>query len=239
MHDIVYFGTIITAWIIIITIITIKIYLNDPFCPPIFNVEIDITGRRAPKAEEIIDEYINKEAHSFLNEIENHNIAVKKWTKEQEIFLEKTFFKKKRKKQFQEAWKEANIYTFTFVKQQTRYRQHNYVRTSYLEEQIVNVESFSYSILKDKYEKLKNIDFVASINKYNQKNQRKLMTPTLRKQIMERDNYTCQKCGKYMPDEVGLQIDHVIPIAKGGKSIPSNLQVLCSKCNGSKKDKTY
>ena len=105
MHDIVYFGTIITAWIIIITIITIKIYLNDPFCPPIFNVEIDITGRRAPKAEEIIDEYINKEAHSFLNEIENHNIAVKKWTKEQEIFLEKTFFKKREKNNFKRLGK--------------------------------------------------------------------------------------------------------------------------------------
>ena len=53
----------------------------------------------------------------------------------------------------------------------------------------------------------------------------------------ERDNYTCQICGKYMPDGVGLQIDHIIPVAKGGKTVPSNLQVLCSKCNGAKKDK--
>ena len=42
---------------------------------------------------------------------------------------------------------------------------------------------------------------------------------------------------KYMPDGVGLQIDHIIPVAKGGKTVPSNLQVLCSKCNGAKKDK--
>lgn len=51
---------------------------------------------------------------------------------------------------------------------------------------------------------------------------------------MERDSYTCQICGKYMPGEVGLHIDHIFPIAKGGKSIPSNLRVLCSKCNGKK-----
>ena len=35
-----------------------------------------------------------------------------------------------------------------------------------------------------------------------------------------------------MSDEVGLQIDHIIPVSEGGKTVPSNLQVLCSKCNG-------
>ena len=38
---------------------------------------------------------------------------------------------------------------------------------------------------------------------------------------MVRDNYTCQICGKYMPDEVGLQVDHIIPVAKGGKTVES------------------
>ena len=56
-------------------------------------------------------------------------------------------------------------------------------------------------------------------------------------QIMIRDDYTCQICGKYMPDEVRLQIDHIIPVSKGGKTIPSNLQTLCSKCNGKKANK--
>jgi hypothetical protein len=82
--------------------------------------------------------------------------------------------------------------------------------------------------------KLKNVGFEATLNDYNSKNQRKQMTPYIRKMIMERDNYTCQRCGKYMPDEVGLHIDHIVPISKGGKSVSSNLQVLCSKCNGKK-----
>ena len=60
------------------------------------------------------------------------------------------------------------------------------------------------------------------------------MTKQLREQIARRDNYTCQICGKYMPDGVGLHVDHIVPVAKGGKTVPSNLQVLCSKCNGRK-----
>jgi 5-methylcytosine-specific restriction endonuclease McrA len=60
------------------------------------------------------------------------------------------------------------------------------------------------------------------------------MTKALREQIKTRDNYTCGICGKYMPDEVGLHIDHIVSIRNGGKSVPENLRVLCSKCNGKK-----
>ena len=89
----------------------------------------------------------------------------------------------------------------------------------------------------DRIKKLRSIDFECTLREYHSKNQRKLMTKQLRNKIMTRDNYTCKICGKYMPDGVGLQIDHIIPIAKGGKTVPSNLQVLCSKCNGAKSSK--
>ena len=53
----------------------------------------------------------------------------------------------------------------------------------------------------------------------------------LRFAIYQRDRYRCRNCGRKTDD---LEIDHIIPIAKGGKSIPNNLRVLCSKCNGKK-----
>lgn len=50
----------------------------------------------------------------------------------------------------------------------------------------------------------------------------------LRFSIYERDGYRCRKCGRSTDD---LEIDHILPISKGGKSIPDNLQTLCHSCN--------
>ena len=115
--------------------------------------------------------------------------------------------------------------------------QRNYTKTAY---KIMNEDKMfccSYDYLLDRYRKLSMIELACPLSEYESKNQRKLMTKELRRQIMIRDDYTCQICGKYMPDEVGLQIDHIIPVSKGGKTIPSNLQTLCSKCNGKKANK--
>lgn len=102
---------------------------------------------------------------------------------------------------------------------------------------VVETAKLSLADLQEIYDELKSIGFETTLKKYHSKNQRKLMTPALRRKIIERDNYTCQICGKYMPDEVGLHVDHIVPVAKGGKSVESNLQVLCSKCNGRKSDR--
>lgn len=71
------------------------------------------------------------------------------------------------------------------------------------------------------------------------KEQRALMTVKLRSKIKERDNYTCQCCGNSTHEEPNLllEIDHIIPIAKGGITSEENLQTLCWKCNRSKSDK--
>ena len=48
--------------------------------------------------------------------------------------------------------------------------------------------------------------------------------------ILERDHYRCRCCGRSQ-NEVDLEIDHIVPIAKGGKSTSDNLQTLCTECN--------
>lgn len=52
----------------------------------------------------------------------------------------------------------------------------------------------------------------------------------LRFAVYERDGYRCRFCGRN-DDEVNLEIDHIIPISKGGKSTLDNLQTLCHDCN--------
>lgn len=71
------------------------------------------------------------------------------------------------------------------------------------------------------------------------KEQRALMTSKLRQQIKERDNYTCQICGNSTHSEPNLllEIDHILPVAKGGCTTESNLQTLCWKCNRHKSSK--
>lgn len=55
----------------------------------------------------------------------------------------------------------------------------------------------------------------------------------LRRQIFERDGYRCVECDA----EDRLEIDHVIPVSKGGSSEEENLQTLCKPCNARKRDR--
>ena len=66
--------------------------------------------------------------------------------------------------------------------------------------------------------------------------QRTAIPPKLRFSILERDNSRCQICGRDATDGVTLEIDHKIPVSKGGSNDVGNLQVLCRECNIGKSD---
>lgn len=54
-----------------------------------------------------------------------------------------------------------------------------------------------------------------------------------RKNILRRDNYTCQYCGKKLSPNK-LTIDHIIPKYKGGGNSWKNLVAACKSCNSKK-----
>ena len=69
--------------------------------------------------------------------------------------------------------------------------------------------------------------------------QRALMTSKLRNFIKERDNHTCQYCSVSLAVEphLLLEVDHIVPVSRGGISTPANLQTLCWRCNRTKSNK--
>ena len=71
------------------------------------------------------------------------------------------------------------------------------------------------------------------------KEQRNLRTKKVRDFIKNRDNFTCCYCknSTHAEPNLLLEIDHIIPVSKGGKTEENNLQTLCWKCNRSKSDK--
>jgi len=56
-----------------------------------------------------------------------------------------------------------------------------------------------------------------------------------KREILRRDNYTCQYCGRKMPH---LTIDHVIPRHLGGNHTWENLVAACPSCNHHKGGRT-
>lgn len=56
-----------------------------------------------------------------------------------------------------------------------------------------------------------------------------------RREILRRDNFACQYCGKHTLD---LTIDHVVPRHMGGKHIWVNVVTACYSCNHRKGGRT-
>ena len=54
--------------------------------------------------------------------------------------------------------------------------------------------------------------------------------------VMKRDCFRCTYCGA-SGNDVELQVDHIIPMSKGGSSHLSNLTTACAKCNNTKNDR--
>ncbi len=50
-------------------------------------------------------------------------------------------------------------------------------------------------------------------------------------------NYVCAGCKKEFDNRQFLQVDHIKPMANGGKTVEENLQILCRTCNQRKGDK--
>jgi 5-methylcytosine-specific restriction endonuclease McrA len=64
------------------------------------------------------------------------------------------------------------------------------------------------------------------------------------KAIFNRDGWKCQICTRPTPEKLrgtykpnAPELDHIVPLSKGGPHTPSNIQTACRACNAEKSDK--
>ncbi len=60
------------------------------------------------------------------------------------------------------------------------------------------------------------------------------LNDSIKKKVFERDGRFCSVCGS----SEKLNVDHIMPVSRGGFTVLENLQVLCEKCNLQKGNKT-
>ena len=68
--------------------------------------------------------------------------------------------------------------------------------------------------------------------------ERNKISKRMRFQVLERDGFRCQYCGVHPSElEAGnrLELDHVVPLCRGGKSTKKNLATSCLNCNRGKR----
>ena len=123
------------------------------------------------------------------------------------------------------------------------YKKENFMITLKIE---VYYRSNGGNVYDNKKRKYLFNDLVFVYNEWNRGNkfeetinqERKIMNDYIRYNVLKRDNFSCQICGITAKDGSKLQVDHIIPVSKGGKTVMSNLQTLCERCNIGKSNKT-
>ena len=62
---------------------------------------------------------------------------------------------------------------------------------------------------------------------------RRTMNNSLRYDIMKRDHFKCTVCGESPSTNINtvLEVDHILPVAKGGGNEYENLTTICKNCN--------
>jgi hypothetical protein len=60
------------------------------------------------------------------------------------------------------------------------------------------------------------------------------ISSALRYRVFERDGFRCVMCGATAATGASLEVDHIIPRARGGSNAMANLQTLCDRCNRGK-----
>lgn len=86
---------------------------------------------------------------------------------------------------------------------------------------------------KRKYEDMP----LAEIRNVNPNLEKEIRDSVFEKARNSEEEYECACCKMTSRNRIPFQVDHIVPLNKGGKTVAENLQILCRKCNGTKGDR--
>lgn len=78
---------------------------------------------------------------------------------------------------------------------------------------------------------------LAEIRRVNPNLEKEIRDSVFEKSRNSEGEYECACCKMTSRNRIPFQVDHIVPLNKGGKTVVENLQILCRVCNGTKGDK--
>ena len=152
--------------IAIVCILTVLLYLifRSPFSYPYFIYNFDVSGKRRPQIDDLLDMYL---ISGGFTEIKNHHKKIEQWKQESCQRIEHSLMKKYRKKQYLRALDDDKAFVFHFVRSQTRYKQKNYVKSSYKVNVTTNSFAYNYEYIQHRHNDLADIVFECTLRAFN------------------------------------------------------------------------
>lgn len=121
-------GVLVIALVCAIAVLVRRI-LASPFRYPYYVARFDVSGRRNVRIEDYIDRHLMDPAG--WDAIVAHRAYIQNWKHEQEEYLKTCRLRSRRERQYAEAVDDDRAFRFITCRDQTRYKQANYAKTSY------------------------------------------------------------------------------------------------------------
>lgn len=130
------------------------------------------------RIEDYIDRHLMDPAS--WDAIVAHRAYIQNWKHEQEEYLKTCRLRSRRERQYAESVDDDRAFRFITCRDQTRYKQANYVKTSYKVSMDDSELDVNWEWIVERRIRLAAINDEATLRDYHAKNQRRLMTKQLR-----------------------------------------------------------